>query len=84
MSALGVSLISNVYNHDCIAIKVALLSSELGNQLIFQTLGVVIAFIFGANKEKLNTKNIAKEFLLNPPTIAIFLGLLSQVCLLSA
>lgn len=75
MSALGVSVIDSVYNHNTAAIAKAVISSELGNQLFLQTIGILIAFIFGASQDKLNLKSIAYEFFFNPPTIAIFLGL---------
>lgn len=75
MSALGVSVIDSVYNHDATAISKAVLSSELGNQLFLQTIGILIAFVFGASQDKLKIKSIAYEFFFNPPTIAIVLGL---------
>lgn len=75
MSALGVSVIDSVYNHNAAAIAKAVLTSELGNQLFLQTIGILIAFVFGASQDKLNLKSIAYEFFFNPPTIAIILGL---------
>lgn len=75
MSALGVSLIDNVYSHDLSAVGKAVLASEIGNQLLLQTLGIMVAYVFGSRKEDLHYLKIVKEFFFNPPSIAIFLGL---------
>ena len=76
MSALGVSLIDNIYRHDLTAVAKAVLSSEIGSQLALQTIGIGIAIYFGAKRETFTPGALFNELLLNPPTVAIGLGLI--------
>jgi len=76
MSALGVSLVDSVYNHNLSAISKAVLSSEIGSQLALQTLGILIAIHFGTGKDVYSPVTIFKEILFNPPTLAIIFGLI--------